>query len=86
MPCYISLDVTCLPPSSNYTPKTSNPRKSACESPALPTMDRLSFLPTIKCSDCGVDIEISQLADHVCATTATSEYIANPISSALQAY
>ncbi|PSN66393.1 hypothetical protein BS50DRAFT_413919 [Corynespora cassiicola Philippines] len=36
-------------------------------------MDRLSFLPTIKCSDCGVDIEISQLADHVCATTATND-------------
>lgn len=29
--------------------------------------DGLSFLPTIKCSDCGVDIEISQLADHVCS-------------------
>ncbi|KAF2438562.1 hypothetical protein P171DRAFT_163271 [Karstenula rhodostoma CBS 690.94] len=29
--------------------------------------DSLSFLPTIKCSDCGIDIEISQLADHVCA-------------------
>ncbi|KAL5371923.1 hypothetical protein DPSP01_013891 [Paraphaeosphaeria sporulosa] len=29
--------------------------------------DGLSFLPTIKCSDCGIDIEISQLADHVCA-------------------
>ncbi|KAF2190205.1 hypothetical protein K469DRAFT_624773 [Zopfia rhizophila CBS 207.26] len=29
----------------------------------------LSFLPSIKCSSCGVDIEIAQLADHVCATT-----------------
>ncbi|KAF2466040.1 uncharacterized protein BDR25DRAFT_269107 [Lindgomyces ingoldianus] len=29
----------------------------------------LSFLPTIKCSSCGVDIDISQLADHVCAVS-----------------
>ncbi|KAF2276359.1 uncharacterized protein EI97DRAFT_458298 [Westerdykella ornata] len=29
--------------------------------------DRMSFLPTIKCSTCSVDIDISQLADHVCA-------------------
>ncbi|ORY19499.1 hypothetical protein BCR34DRAFT_527806 [Clohesyomyces aquaticus] len=27
----------------------------------------LSFLPTIKCSSCGVEIDISHLADHVCA-------------------
>ncbi|KAJ4290449.1 hypothetical protein N0V90_010665 [Kalmusia sp. IMI 367209] len=32
----------------------------------MATVDSLSFLPTIKCSDCGVGIEISQLADHVC--------------------
>ncbi|KAF2659655.1 hypothetical protein K491DRAFT_590561 [Lophiostoma macrostomum CBS 122681] len=31
--------------------------------------DRLSFLPMIKCSSCAVDIEISRLADHVCAAT-----------------
>ncbi|KAF1971040.1 hypothetical protein BU23DRAFT_198807 [Bimuria novae-zelandiae CBS 107.79] len=33
-------------------------------------IDGLSLLPTIKCSDCGADIEISQLADHVCAPAA----------------
>ncbi|KAF2202781.1 hypothetical protein GQ43DRAFT_447877 [Delitschia confertaspora ATCC 74209] len=27
----------------------------------------LSILPSIKCSSCGVDIEIAELADHVCA-------------------
>jgi hypothetical protein len=26
-----------------------------------------SFLPTIKCSNCGDEIEISRLADHVCS-------------------
>lgn len=31
-------------------------------------MDRMSGLPTIKCSSCGIDIDILQLADHVCAT------------------
>ncbi|KAF2787471.1 hypothetical protein K505DRAFT_125591 [Melanomma pulvis-pyrius CBS 109.77] len=31
--------------------------------------DRMSLLPTIKCSNCAVDIEILQLADHVCATS-----------------
>lgn len=35
--------------------------------------DGLSFLPTIKCSDCGVDIDISQLADHVCAPAPVGE-------------
>lgn len=35
--------------------------------------DSLSFLPTIKCSDCGADIEISQLADHVCALVPLSK-------------
>jgi hypothetical protein len=38
--------------------------------------DGLTFLPTIKCSDCGVDIEISQLADHVCAPGSLSK---NPL-------
>ncbi|KAF2259304.1 hypothetical protein CC78DRAFT_74257 [Lojkania enalia] len=32
----------------------------------------ISFLPSIKCSTCGVDIQISQLADHVCATNPSS--------------
>ncbi|CAK1356020.1 unnamed protein product [Cercospora beticola] len=27
----------------------------------------VSFLPAIKCSTCGIDIEISELADHVCS-------------------
>ena len=31
-----------------------------------PSMDRMSILPTIKCSSCGVDIDILHLADHVC--------------------
>jgi len=34
-------------------------------------------LPKIKCSNCSVDIDILQLADHICATSATnapSEY------------
>ncbi|KAF2627396.1 hypothetical protein BU25DRAFT_62975 [Macroventuria anomochaeta] len=30
-------------------------------------MDRMSGLPMIKCSSCGIDIDILQLADHVCA-------------------
>ncbi|EUC35466.1 hypothetical protein COCCADRAFT_3276 [Bipolaris zeicola 26-R-13] len=30
-------------------------------------MDRMSTLPTIKCSSCAVDIDILHLADHVCA-------------------
>lgn len=36
--------------------------------------DGSSFLPIIKCSDCGIDIDISQLADHVCAPTSLSKY------------
>jgi hypothetical protein len=28
----------------------------------------------IKCSSCGIDIDISQLADHVCATTASEHF------------
>ncbi|KAL6709073.1 hypothetical protein ACN47E_001889 [Coniothyrium glycines] len=35
-------------------------------------MDRMSLLPMIKCSSCGVDIEILQLADHVCPVTTDS--------------
>lgn len=33
------------------------------------TMARMStaFLPTIKCSDCNAEIEISAMGDHVCA-------------------
>ncbi|KZM26553.1 zinc ion binding [Ascochyta rabiei] len=31
-------------------------------------MERMSGLPMIKCSSCGIDIDILQLADHVCAT------------------
>ncbi|KAF1829689.1 hypothetical protein BDW02DRAFT_136559 [Decorospora gaudefroyi] len=30
-------------------------------------MDRMSTLPTIKCSSCAVDIDILHLADHVCS-------------------
>ncbi|KAK8241858.1 hypothetical protein HDK77DRAFT_267613 [Phyllosticta capitalensis] len=33
------------------------------------TMRPVSFLPGIKCSDCGVEVEISMLADHICAGT-----------------
>ncbi|KAF2126617.1 hypothetical protein P153DRAFT_378167 [Dothidotthia symphoricarpi CBS 119687] len=32
----------------------------------------MSLLPTIKCSSCGVDIDILELADHVCAPAAPS--------------
>src|SRR5690242_19935988 len=32
----------------------------------------LSFLPTIKCSSCGVEIDISHLADHVCAPSSSA--------------
>ena len=31
------------------------------------TMRSSSFLPSIKCSSCGIDIEISMMGDHVCA-------------------
>ncbi|KAH9877716.1 hypothetical protein J1614_002933, partial [Plenodomus biglobosus] len=34
-------------------------------------MDRMSNLPTIKCSSCAVEIDILHLADHVCAKTAS---------------
>lgn len=30
----------------------------------------ISILPSIKCSDCGIEIEISKMADHVCSTSA----------------
>jgi len=33
------------------------------------TVRPMSFLPAIKCSDCGMEIEISKLADHVCSST-----------------
>ncbi|PVI01462.1 hypothetical protein DM02DRAFT_524891 [Periconia macrospinosa] len=33
-------------------------------------MESMSLLPKIKCSSCAVDIDIAQLADHVCAVTA----------------
>jgi hypothetical protein len=39
---------------------------------AMATTERMSFLPMIKCSTCGTDIEISQLADHVCAPLSSS--------------
>ncbi|KAF2848111.1 hypothetical protein T440DRAFT_402073 [Plenodomus tracheiphilus IPT5] len=35
-------------------------------------MDRMSNLPTIKCSSCAVEIDILHLADHVCAKSAAS--------------
>ncbi|KAL8734630.1 MAG: hypothetical protein Q9181_003130 [Wetmoreana brouardii] len=31
-----------------------------------------SFLPTIKCSDCNIEIEISAMGDHVCSKTPAS--------------
>ncbi|KAF2736094.1 hypothetical protein EJ04DRAFT_575711 [Polyplosphaeria fusca] len=31
----------------------------------------MSMLPSIKCSTCGVDIPITQLADHICTTSST---------------
>ncbi|KAH7067293.1 hypothetical protein BKA63DRAFT_495144 [Paraphoma chrysanthemicola] len=37
-----------------------------------------SGLPTIKCSSCGVDIDILQLADHICAPSAPSATTATP--------
>lgn len=39
----------------------------------MPAVESQSFLPTIKCSDCGIDIEISQLADHVCAPSSVGK-------------
>ncbi|CAI6340960.1 unnamed protein product [Periconia digitata] len=33
-------------------------------------METMSLLPKIKCSSCGVDIDIAQLADHICDATA----------------
>ena len=35
-------------------------------------MERMSTLPTIKCSSCAVDIDILHLADHVCAAAPPS--------------
>ncbi|KAF1957774.1 hypothetical protein CC80DRAFT_33629 [Byssothecium circinans] len=35
-------------------------------------MDSMSLLPMIKCSSCGVDIDILQLADHICAPAASN--------------
>jgi hypothetical protein len=34
----------------------------------------LSFLPTIKCSMCAREIEISQMGDHVCGEPGEREY------------
>jgi hypothetical protein len=33
-----------------------------------------SFLPTIKCSMCAREIEISQMGDHVCGSSGEREY------------
>jgi hypothetical protein len=33
------------------------------------TMGRTSLLPTVKCSSCGAEIEISMMGDHFCPTT-----------------
>ncbi|OJD29746.1 lim domain-containing protein [Diplodia corticola] len=38
----------------------------------------ISILPSIKCSDCSVEIEISKMADHVCAPVAEPELMAPP--------
>ncbi|KAI9784578.1 MAG: hypothetical protein M1839_001800 [Geoglossum umbratile] len=32
------------------------------------TMGRTSFLPTVKCSSCGAEIEISMMGDHLCSS------------------
>ncbi|KAL0075083.1 hypothetical protein F4703DRAFT_1889184 [Phycomyces blakesleeanus] len=35
----------------------------------MSNIDRISqILPTVKCSDCGEDVQIHQLGDHVCST------------------
>ena len=34
----------------------------------------LSFLPTVKCSMCAREIEISQMGDHVCGGSGEREY------------
>ncbi|KAF4543988.1 Zinc finger LIM-type protein [Lasiodiplodia theobromae] len=36
----------------------------------------ISILPSIKCSDCGVEIEISKMADHVCGPAPEPEPVA----------
>ncbi|KAF2137513.1 uncharacterized protein K452DRAFT_301903 [Aplosporella prunicola CBS 121167] len=38
----------------------------------------ISFLPSIKCSDCGVEIEISKMGDHVCGTQASAAPVPPP--------
>ncbi|USP82087.1 uncharacterized protein yc1106_09361 [Curvularia clavata] len=44
-------------------------------------MDRMSTLPTIKCSSCAVDIDILHLADHVCAVApAPAAAVPEPMS------
>ncbi|KAF1933141.1 uncharacterized protein M421DRAFT_88419 [Didymella exigua CBS 183.55] len=50
-------------------------------------MGRLSGLPMIKCSSCGIDIDILQLADHVCAKPPPSTATAStaPLPPATQA-
>lgn len=34
------------------------------------SMDLAGILPTIKCSNCGTDVEISAMGDHVCSKPA----------------
>ncbi|KAH9871513.1 hypothetical protein IAQ61_005692 [Plenodomus lingam] len=49
-------------------------------------MDRMSNLPTIKCSSCATEIDILHLADHVCAktpsATTSNQTPSSPTSSA----
>ncbi|KAF1944755.1 hypothetical protein EJ02DRAFT_397625 [Clathrospora elynae] len=50
-------------------------------------MDRMSTLPTIKCSSCAVDIDIFHLADHICVAAPPSATAAasptSPVSTVL---
>lgn len=37
------------------------------EETVMATMDVAGFLPTIKCSSCNLDVEISAMGEHICA-------------------
>ena len=49
----------------SYHESTLNRRSRELDNMALPRES--AFLPTIKCSTCGRQIEISMMGDHVCS-------------------
>ncbi|EME50019.1 hypothetical protein DOTSEDRAFT_68769 [Dothistroma septosporum NZE10] len=38
----------------------------------------VSFLPSVKCSDCGDEIQIAEMGDHVCGSATTNPSVTNP--------